>query len=368
MKRFLTFLLALTLLGGLAWAAGDSGDPVVSLSYLEEVFAQDFKTEVQHRVARGLSSASGDSLRELCAVRAKARLEQQRAAASIDQKAVGTLLLKQGDVFSPRPGCKLSVRYGELAPATGALSDVTNGAPVPSGKILLPETLYMATGDCALQVRSASCEITINGVYRLSPSTAPDYGSRAAALETMGLFRGAGARVGYNLEAGATRAAGLVMFLRVLGLEQEALAYKGSCPFTDVPASHWARPYIAYALSEGLTEGTGRGRFSPDAQITCQQYATFLLRALHYEEGRDFDYESAVADLVARGLVTNAEAGSLSSGDFRRYQMVYLSHAALFSVDQETGGSLMDRLTESGALEVEDLRQGLEQVIGGPIV
>lgn len=367
MKRTITFCLALLLLAGLVWAAGDASDPAVSLSYLEQTFTPDLKEEAQRRISGELGAAYRDSLRSLQDHRAALRLEALRAAAATGRRHAGRLLCKRGDALTLLPGCKLTVKYGSLAPDGAALADVSRGQAVPAGTVLQPETLYMAAGECALRVSTASCEVTVNGVYRLSPSAEPDYGSMAAALDEMGLFRGAGARTGYNLEAGASRAEALVMFLRVLGLEDEALAYQGSCPFADVPAGHWAQRYVAYAQSKGLTAGTGPNRFSPDEDITCQQYGTFLLRALNYREGTDFHYDTALSDLVSLGLFNGSETASLSAGRFRRYQMVYLSYRALFGADQESGRLLMNRLVYDGSAETDDLARGLELVVGGPI-
>jgi len=366
MKRILTFFLAAALLAGLALAAGDENDPAVALSYLDQVFTPALAQDYARRTRDSLGAAYRDSLRALAAERAAARLTAKKAQSAAARKMVGTLLLKRGDTLTALPGLRLSVKYGAIAPGAG-LSDITRGLAVPSGQALSRETLYMAGAETALRVSSATCELTVDGVYRLAPSDAPDYGSLADVLAALGLFRGAGERVGYNLEEGVNRAQGLVMFLRVLGVEDEALAYTGPCPFTDVPADHWARACIAYAYAKGLTDGTGSNRFTPDGAVTCQQYATFLLRALHYDEGGDFSYKTAVSDLTRLGLLSSGEAASLSSGTFARYQMVYLSYCALFGVDQDSGRLLMNQLVRSGAVETGALPAALALASGGPI-
>ena len=361
-----SLVLAAALTGSALGAGGTADDPAVSLSYLEEVFAPALEEQWQQAVHAGLGSAARDAMLDAVDAVGQARLEARQALADTPQSAAGTVLLQQGDVLTMSPGCRVTVKNGTVAADTSHLVDVTHGAAVTQGAVLSPRTLYMmGAADGALQVQTATCEITLSGVYRLDPAEGPDYGALTLALGEMGLFQGTG--TGYVLENTASRAQGLVMFLRILGLEDEALAYTGSCPFTDVPADHWARPYVAYAYAQGLTNGTGSGRFSPDRAITCQHYATFLLRALEYREGEDFTYSTAVADLEEAGLFTAEETAVLSAGSFQRYKMVYLSFYGLFGVDQQEGGLLMTRLVQDGAVTSADLAAGLALAEGGRI-
>ena len=365
MKRFSIVLLILTVLAaaaGVALSAGGSAaDPVVSQSYLDEVFTPQLEDAWQRAVYGGLGGTYRTELLSATEAAAEARLEAQAANALVARRAEGVVLLKRGDVLTPQPGCKITLKEGTVAVSGTGLVDVTAGQA--AGSALSLERLYMMGGGTAsLTVQSATCELTVSGVYQRTPSSEPDYGSMALALDTMGLFQGTG--TGYRLERTANRAQGLVMFLRILGLEDEALAYTGSCPFSDVPSDHWARPYVAYAYAQGLTEGTSATAFSPDRAITLQHYGTFLLRALHYAEGDDFTYETASSDLSELDLFTAAELQSLGSGAFYRYRMVYLSYYGLFGVDQTTGQLLMNRLTADGSVDRDDLAAGLLTVAG----
>ena len=367
MKRLWIFLMALILgaaLSGSVLGSGDSGDPVVSLSYLEQVFTPEMEEAYQAAVYGGLGAAYRDALMDFTEEAAARRLADQQAASAIRQRMSGTVVLKKGDMLTAEPGCKVTVLSGSLVADTSYLVDVTRGQVVAKYATLSPGTLYMmgdtTTGE--LLVSSATCELTVSGVCRLDPSDATDYGSMAQALRTMGLFQGTAG--GFSLENTANRAQGLVMFLRLLGLEEEALSYSGSCPFTDVPRSHWAYSYVAYAYSQGLTTGTSATNFSPDRAITCQHYATFLLRALHYSEGTEFSYQTAVSDLASLGLFDSGETAVLSAGAFYRYKMVYLSYYALFGVDQATGNLMMNDLTRSGMVDTADLSAALLQVSG----
>ena len=54
---------------------------------------------------------------------------------------------------------------------------------------------------------------------------------------------------------------------------------KNMSSFTDVPADSYYAKAVAWAVKNGITGGTGNGKFSPDAPCTRAQMATFLWRA-----------------------------------------------------------------------------------------
>ena len=104
---------------------------------------------------------------------------------------------------------------------------------------------------------------------------APIYTDEADALNSLGLFQGTGN--GYELERAPTRAAALVLLVRLLGKEAEAKAYAGDCPLGDV-AGRWMAPYVGWAYAQGITKGTSDTTFEPDKAVTRQELATFLYR------------------------------------------------------------------------------------------
>ena len=116
------------------------------------------------------------------------------------------------------------------------------------------------------------------------------------ALEALGLFQGySGTDLG--LADAPTRTQALVMMLRLMGLEADALAEGGEFPFEDVPEDSWAAPYIGYAYQHDLTRGQGETFFGGDAIADARTYLTFVLRALGYAEGEagDFRWSSPVS-------------------------------------------------------------------------
>ena len=49
--------------------------------------------------------------------------------------------------------------------------------------------------------------------------------------------------------------------------------------FADVPSESYYAKAVAWAVEQGITTGTGEGKFSPDAPCTRGQIVTFLYRA-----------------------------------------------------------------------------------------
>ena len=153
----------------------------------------------------------------------------------------------------------------------------------------------------------------------------------ANRLRSFGLFRGVGDKPDgtpdYDLARKATRAEGLVMLLRMLGKEEEALGENRGNPFTD---SCWADAYIGYAYETGLTLGRGDGTFGWNDRITAQQYLTFLLRALGYPEEDGALYRNALETAGALGLRYSGEDDyELCIREFWRADMVVATLRAL---------------------------------------
>jgi hypothetical protein len=48
--------------------------------------------------------------------------------------------------------------------------------------------------------------------------------------------------------------------------------------FNDVPANYWAAAWIEQLAAEGITSGCGNGNYCPEAPVTRDQMAVFLVR------------------------------------------------------------------------------------------
>ena len=136
-------------------------------------------------------------------------------------------------------------------------------------------------------------------------------------LNKLGIFNGVGTDSQGNpifaLEREPTRQEALVMLIRLLGLEEIALASTIDHPFDDVSA--WASPYVGYAYSVGLTNGIGQNKFGSNDLVTLQQYSVFLLRALGYSESEnDFTYSDALDKAYALGILNSKDEASFTRG------------------------------------------------------
>lgn len=76
------------------------------------------------------------------------------------------------------------------------------------------------------------------------------------------------------------------MYVTVMGRIAKINAddFQGETGFSDVPQKNWAAPYILWAKENGITGGTGSGRFSPDGFVTREQMAALSVRFLEKYE------------------------------------------------------------------------------------
>ena len=87
-----------------------------------------------------------------------------------------------------------------------------------------------------------------------------------------GVTTGAGKGL-FAPDATVTRGQFVTFLYRLSGEKSDAVH-----PFTDVPAGSYYEPAIAWAYSKGITTGTSKTAFSPDAPCTRAQIITFLYR------------------------------------------------------------------------------------------
>ena len=103
-----------------------------------------------------------------------------------------------------------------------------------------------------------------------------------------------------------TRAQIVTFLWRVAGSPEP----KSMSSFSDVSADSYYAKAVAWAVENGITTGTGDGKFSPDATCTRAQSVTFLFRAI----GKLVDSKAEFSDVLTDSYYANAVAWAVENG------------------------------------------------------
>lgn len=160
----------------------------------------------------------------------------------------------------------------------------------------------------------------------------------------------------YGLDKPPTRMEGIIILIRLLGKEAEALQLQ-TAPgrFADVP--DWAAGYANYAYAEGISVGVGNDRFGTGDLMTAQQFHTLLLRVIGYDDSRgDFSWNSAVDKAETLGILPVDLADRYE--DTRNYtytkrDLIETSFCFLQANYKEADGTLIGTLVDSGVISGE---------------
>ena len=156
------------------------------------------------------------------------------------------------------------------------------------------------------------------------------YGAVQWAVEK-GITEGTGADT-FSPSASCTRAQMVTFLWRAAGSPAPKNAAN---PFKDVSANDYYYDAVLWAVENGITSGTGADTFSPTATVTRGQTVTFLHRAAGSPEGngnssfsdinKNDYYNSAVLWAAQNGITTGTGDGRFSPGaDCTRAQIVTL--------------------------------------------
>ena len=351
---------------------GGAEDPLVSKSYVDGTYTTQMVEQAETAVEQRHDALYADAEAGL-----KAKQEGYlaglggSASGGSYQAAFSDIRVKEGDTIQVTAGSGflLLAGSGDLSCTGKKTIDLSNGWEKGSGALTQGRRyLVMEDTVATITVTSPTAVVSLEGWHTLTESGKTDYNALADALRVLGLFRGSdtGYGSGYDLELPPTRIQGLIMFLRLIGEEQAALATTAACPFTDVPA--WCQSYVAYAYEKGYTKGMDEAAklFGTNDTLTAGQYVTFLLRALGYSESGetpDFTWDTALQRGVELGVLTAGERQLLEGGDFLRAQVVYLSYFALDAREKDGTATLQERLVAAGILDqavVATVRAGVD--------
>ncbi|MBQ9986511.1 MAG: hypothetical protein IJP38_09450 [Oscillospiraceae bacterium] len=169
----------------------------------------------------------------------------------------------------------------------------------------------------------------------------------AEELKVLNLFKGV-SETNFDLDRAPTRIEALVMLIRVLGKENEALSGSWSHPFRDVP--QWADKYVGYAYTNKLTNGVSATEFG-SGNASSAMYLTFVLRALGYSDanGKDFTWDNPYELGNSCGILPV----SVDIKNFLRADVALISHAALECAIKGQNAKLSEKLIREGVFSAE---------------
>ena len=354
-KKFALLVPVCLLLAAVAFAAGGGAeDPLVSLSYLTGKFTKQIEAEVEERL--------DESDEEI--------LEKAESGGIRDEVALtwAETRLKQDDVLVGNTGTNvlLLAGSGQVVFESGAVVDVTTGSEVTSGSALALNHRYMVAEDtlASFIVTSRTAVVDYQGSYSFVESDAVDYNAMAAALKTLHLFKGSftGYGEGFDLEVAPTRLQALIMFIRVLGEEEQAMAWTGTTPFMDIAKGSDAEKYVGYAYEMGYTNGYTATTFKPGNPVNVHQYTEFVLRAMGYSSVSNTNLADTLIRAEEAGVLTSGETVFMQGQKFLRADLVYISYYALDSELPDSKDTLADLLMDKDVFTRREWRDAEDLV------
>lgn len=376
-NTILAAALILTLSAAVFAAAGDASDPLLTLSRLRTVYQEETQQKAGQR-AEALSSAirqyleqqGREAKRQLSLYSAQPLIEAvvQRLAAQGASGGAGQMTaLKKGDVITGSLGAGFVVRQGAAEIVGSELVNITAGGVRPAGRTIANNIYYLIPQNdgSGVRITSDSAKAQLRDGARVVSDGATggyqaQYTQYAQALNVMGLFKGTD--VGYELERQPTRLETLIMLIRLLGEEEQALGYSGTHPFTDVTGWSDANKYIAYALDKGYTNGVSATEFGPNNPANAATLYTYILRALGYSDAAgDFEWNKTDrTKAVEIGLLTQSQMETIQQGEFYRDQAAFLCWHSLGAALKGTDMPLGQKLIQAGAVSQGQYDQAKE--------
>ncbi len=368
-KQLAVVLAGLLALSGIAMASGE--DFLITLSWLKEHLTEEVNTELEDGLEQLeediLEAASGASASQQNTQLTAAEIDALAAQAAAKVQPGGSsstaqLTLARGALVSGPLGGGMILESGSAVvnSFTGNdLIDVTAGKAVAPGSEAQVGSYYLIGTDngCGLTITSDTAVVRVlDGAYGKAGYSAK-YEEEAEQLSELGIFRGSD--LGFELERVPTRQEALIMLIRLLGEEEEALAYTGTSPFTDLTGWLEGRNYIHYGAAMGYTNGIDAVTFNQYGAASRHVYLTYVLRALGYDDrAGDFVWNTTSDDLAVEiGLMTSRELAAMKESGFYRDHVVLISKNALTAELKDGSMTLGEQLAMSGTLSWEDLEQ-----------
>nr|WP_285859148.1 InlB B-repeat-containing protein [Paenibacillus sp. MER 99-2] len=140
-------------------------------------------------------------------------------------------------------------------------------------------------------------------------------------VQEKGIFSGTDAST-FSPKGTMTRAMYVTALGRMAGVD---VSQYSTSSFADVQAGSWYGPYVEWAVKQGITDGTGGGKYSPNTTVSREQMATMTLR---YFESEQIPYQT-------ENLVTTKPGDLASVSPWATDSVIKLWQAGVFTGDQK---------------------------------
>ena len=150
----------------------------------------------------------------------------------------------------------------------------------------------------------------------------------------------------YSQNSRPTRMDVACIFVRLLGEESELK--NTTIPFKDVKDNQSL--YVGYLYNEGYMRGISADMFGTDKPCGSKLYVYFLLQALGYKQGLDFEQVDSLKFAEGIGLISNLERDKLEKQEFTYEEMLLLTDKTLKQQYKESRESLLEKLEEKGSI------------------
>ncbi len=154
--------------GFAAAAAGSQDDPLITLSYLKNVFTGQVQTMVDEAVSAGQAQnqASMDAAIQAWDVKVSEAVQNaMNEQVKVEPASFVTVSMASGKTVTLGAGCEVIARSGEPV-CSANLIDQTSGTTLKAGEKLTVNHLYLAVESCKISIPTP----TVTGVITASPS------------------------------------------------------------------------------------------------------------------------------------------------------------------------------------------------------
>ena len=294
MKRIISIIIlaaAVLCLISAAGTPGSSSDPLVTKSYVDDVFVPETVSKAEASAVSVLGAESERALRRAEALRDSAMMRLGVPGYTLSDSFV-PVALESGGTVSMLTGGKFVPTSGSFSVSVnGTLINITTGSEVPSGSQLTLNNRYFCAEDTTVTytARSAS-SCLVDGYYKTSGSsgvTPSDgftdikpgqyyYDPVLWAVNHEPQITNGTSSTTFSPADPCTRGQTVTFLWRANGCPEPDSTYN---PFKDVPAGAYYYKAVLWAVENNITNGTSSDTFSPNAPCTRAHVVTFLWRS-----------------------------------------------------------------------------------------